>query len=249
MPHGPAADVDEDPAWDPQVGPDEADVDAAPPGEEGERLPDLDTTSAPRTGRASAWSQSLTSSESIPGPAGLWLAEMPDRIIAFVLDVIALAVVGMILAIVLGGLFGGLVSGGTTVGGALDDAGGDLNLGAFLVVGVVATAISFVYFTYSWVVLRSTPGMRLLGLRIGDQRDGRPISWDQALIRWLILGIAATLVTFAVYVPSLLGLSLGVLGLVWLVVVLVTINRSPMKQGLHDRYARTILVRATRRPG
>jgi len=89
--------------------------------------------------------------------------------------------------------------------------------------------------------------MRLLGLRVGDQRDGHPISWDQALVRWLILGIAATLLTFAVYVPSLVGLALAVLGLAWLLVILYTMTRSPLKQGLHDRYARTILVRAGRR--
>jgi uncharacterized RDD family membrane protein YckC len=175
------------------------------------------------------------------------MAELPDRIIAFVLDVIALAVVGMLLAIIVGGVFGGLVSGGETVGGSLDSPGGDLNIGAFVIVGIVAVAISFAYFTYSWVVLRSTPGMRLLGLRIGDERDGHPISWDQALVRWLIVGVAATLVTFAVYVPSLLGLLLAALGFGWLLVLLYSMTRSPTKQGLHDRTARTILVRATRR--
>jgi uncharacterized RDD family membrane protein YckC len=196
---------------------------------------------------ASAWTQSFTAPAPQAGPAGLWLADLPDRIIALVLDVIALAVVGMILAIVVGGAFGGLVSGGSTVGGSLEAAGGTLNVGAFLVVAIAATAISFAYFAYSWVMLRATPGMRLLGLRIGDQRDGHAISWDQALVRWLLLGIAATLVTFVVYVPDLLGLVLAVLGLAWLVVVLVSVDRSPTKQGFHDRRARTILVRAPRR--
>jgi uncharacterized RDD family membrane protein YckC len=200
---------------------------------------------APRP--AAAWTQSLTSPAPQAGPAGLWFADLPDRIIAFVLDVIALAIVGMFLAIVVGGVFGGLVSGGTTVGGSLDAAGGVLNVGAFLVVAIAATAISFAYFAYSWVMLRATPGMRLLGLRIGDQQDGHPISWDQALVRWLLLGIAATLVTFVVYVPDLVGLLLALLGLAWLGLVLASVSRSPTKQGFHDRRARTILVRAPRR--
>jgi hypothetical protein len=206
------------------------------------------TSRTSRSGRpAAAWTQSLTSPAPQAGPAGLWFADLPDRIIAFVLDVIALAVVGMILAIVVGGAFGGLVSGGSTVGGSLDAAGGSLNLGAFLVVAIVATAVSFAYFGYSWVVLRATPGMRLLGMRIGDQRDGHAISWDQALVRWLLLGIAATLVTFVVYVPDLVGLVLALLGLAWLIVVLVSVSRSPTTQGFHDRRARTILFRAPRR--
>jgi uncharacterized RDD family membrane protein YckC len=189
----------------------------------------------------------LGSGPAVPGPAGLWHAELADRVLAFILDVIALAVVGLSFAVVVGGAFGGLVGGGGNVGGSIDAPPAELNVGAFVVVGIVATAISLAYFAYSWVVLRSTPGMRLLGLRIGDQRDGRPISWGQALVRWLILGIAATLVTFAVYFPSLLGLGLAAIGLAWLLVLLATTSRSRDKQGLHDRYARTILVRAARR--
>jgi uncharacterized RDD family membrane protein YckC len=204
------------------------------------------TDRARRPGRPAAWAPSLTSRTAVQGPAGLWYADVPDRVLAFLLDVIALAVVGLFLAIIVGGAFGGLSS-GTAAGGSIDAPPGALNVGAFVVVGILAMVVSFVYFAYSWVVLRSTPGMRMLGLRIGHQRDGRPISWDQALVRWIVLGIAATSLTFAVYVPSLVGLALAVLGLLWLVLMLVTLGRSPTKQGLHDRYARTILVRAPRR--
>ena len=34
---------------------------------------------------------------------------------------------------------------------------------------------------------------------------------------------------------------------VWMLAVLYTMAQSPTKQGLHDRYARTILVKARRR--
>ena len=202
----------------------------------------------PRPGRPGAtWAQSLTSTAPLPGPAGFTFADVPNRIIAFILDVIVLAIIGVLLALVIGGAFGGVTSGGSAAGGSLDSAAGDLNVGAFLVVGIAALAISFAYFAYSWVVLRGTPGMKLLGLQIGDQADGRSISWDQALVRWLTLGIAATLTTFAVYVPSLLGLLLALGGFTWLLALLYTMAQSPTKQGLHDRYARTVLVRAIRR--
>jgi uncharacterized RDD family membrane protein YckC len=207
------------------------------------------TPAEPRPSRpGAAWARSLTSTTRLPGPAGLTFAEVPDRVIAFVLDVIVLAIIGLFLALVVGGVFGGLASGADSAGGALDSAGGDLNVGAFLVVGIAALAISFAYFAWSWVVLRGTPGMRMLGLQVGDQADGHSISWDQALVRWLILGIAATLTTFAVFVPSLVGLVAGVIGLIWLLVLLYTTAQSPTKQGLHDRVARTVLVKAARRP-
>jgi uncharacterized RDD family membrane protein YckC len=199
-------------------------------------------------GSATGWTRSLTSTAASPGPAGLTLADVPNRIIALVLDIILLAVVGLLLALVLGGLFGGMTSGGSAVGGSFDSAGGDLNVAAFLVVAIAQLAISFGYFAYAWVMLRGTAGMKMLGLRIGDQDDGHSISWDQALIRWLLLGVPATLLTFAVYVPSLLGFIVGLVGFLWLLALLSTMAQSPTRQGLHDRRARTILVRAGRRP-
>ncbi len=198
-------------------------------------------------GSGGGWAQSLTSTAAVPGPSGFTLADIPNRIIALVLDVILLAVVGLFLALVLGGLFGGLTSGGSSAGGSLEAAGGDLNTAAFLVVAIGQLAVSFGYFAYGWVMLRGTAGMKMLGLRIGDQDDGHGISWDQALVRWLLLGIPATLATFAVIVPSLVGLVFGLVGCLWLVLLLVTMAQSLSKQGLHDRRARTILVRTARR--
>jgi uncharacterized RDD family membrane protein YckC len=233
---------------------------AAPPtdadvlGAEPDGAPGPPTRWSPRAARparsvgpGAGWTQSLTSTAAMPGPAGFTLADVPNRIIALVLDMIVLAAVGLVLALVLGGLFGGMASGDSGAGGSLDTAAGDLNVAAFLVVAIAELAISFGYFAYTWVMFRGTAGMKMLGLRIGDQDDGHAISWDQALVRWLLLGIPATLVTFAVYVPSLLGLVLGLLGGLWLLLLLSTMGQSPAKQGLHDRRARTILVRAGRR--
>jgi uncharacterized RDD family membrane protein YckC len=223
----------------------------------GEPLPTSDATGArsprsprrtPRVGPATGWTQSLTAPAAVPGPSGLTLADVPNRSVALVLDMLALAAIGLFLALTLGGLFGGMTSGGATTGGPLDQPGRELNVAAFLVVGLAQLAISFGYFAYAWVILRGTPGMRLLGLRIGDEADGRPVSWDQALVRWLIVGLPATLATFAVSVPSLIGLVLGLIGLLWLLLLLYTMTRSPGRRGVQDRYGRTIVVRAPHRP-
>lgn len=196
---------------------------------------------------AAGWTRSLTSTAAVAGPSGSTLADIPNRIIALVLDVILLAVVGLVLALVLGGLFGGLTGDASSAGGSFQGAGGDLNVAAFLVVAIAQLAVSFGYFAYGWVMVRGTAGMKMLSLRIGDQADGHAMSWDQALLRWLLLGIPATFATFAVTVPSLVGLLFGLVGFLWLLVLLVTMAQSPSKQGLQDRRARTIVVRSGRR--
>lgn len=180
----------------------------------------------------------LTSTARTPGPGGLLYADVPNRILALILDVIALSVIGFALSWLLGGL--------VAEPGALDSAGGELDITAFVIVTILQLVVSFGYFAACWSQLGRTPGMQLLGLRIGDESDGHRISWRQAFIRWLLLGLPALLSSLVVYVPNVIGLILGALGLVWLLALLYTMAQSPTKQGLHDRYARTILVKARR---
>jgi uncharacterized RDD family membrane protein YckC len=183
----------------------------------------------------------LTSTARIPGPAGLILADVPNRIIALIIDIIVLSVIGFVLASLLGGL--------VSAPGAIDSAGGELDVVAFVVVLVLQLAVSFAYFGGTWTILGWTLGMRLLGLRIGDEADGERIDWRRSLIRWFILGIPALLTSVAVYVPNAIGLILWALGVVWMALLLYTVAQSPLKQGLQDRYAHTIVVKARRRSG
>ena len=193
----------------------------------------------------SSWASSLTSTAPVPGPAGFFYADVPNRIIAYIVDLIVLAIVNVVVALVIGGLLGGIVT--TTTGADGFESIVQLNLGALLVVSLVSLALSLAYFGYFWTAQRGTPGMKLLGLQIGDERDGHSIDRDQALVRWLILGIPSILSTFASFVSDSLGFILSLVGLIWLVVLLYTIAQSPTKQGLHDRYARTIMVKSARR--
>jgi len=181
----------------------------------------------------------LTSTAQEPAPVGLLYADVPNRIMALIVDVIALSVIGFALA----WLFGGLV----TPAGAIDSSGGELDIVAFLIVLVLQLALSFAYFGGLWTLVGATLGMRLLGLRIGDETDGQLISWRRSVIRWLILGVPALLSSLAVYVPNAIGLILGALGVAWMLLLLYAMAQSATKQGLHDRYARTIVVKARRR--
>jgi uncharacterized RDD family membrane protein YckC len=191
------------------------------------------------TGPSRGLTRGITSTERVPGPAGLMLADVPNRIMALIIDVILLSVTGFVLA----WLFGGLVS----EPGALDATGGQLDVVAFLIVLLLQLIISVGYFGGFWVLLSTTPGMRLLGLHVGDASDGLPLAKRQALVRWLLLGLPSLLVSLALYVPSSVAVVLAGFGLAWLLLLLYTMAQSPTKQGLHDRWAHSIVVRARRR--
>lgn len=181
----------------------------------------------------------LTSTAHTPGPAGLLYADVPNRIVALVLDVIVLSVVGVLLAVLVGWT-------DTTGGGAINPSGG-FDVAAFLLVLLAQLAVSFAYFGSLWTLAGATAGMRLLGLRIGDEADGRRVSWRASFVRWLIVGVPSLLSSLAVYVPNAIGQILAGVGLAWLLLLLYTMAQSPTKQGLHDRYAHTIVTRARRR--
>jgi uncharacterized RDD family membrane protein YckC len=197
---------------------------------------------AARHATSPSWAAGLTSSAPVAGPAGFYLADVPDRIVAYVIDLIILAFLGLLVAEVVGGLLGGVVDSDPV------SPGQGVNIAALLLVTVADLALSAVYFAYLWRARRSTLGMSLLGLRIGDERDGRSIAANQAVTRWLVLGVPTVLATYALFVSDPLGAILSLVGLVWLAALLYSAAQSPTKQGVHDRYAHTIVVRSARRP-
>jgi uncharacterized RDD family membrane protein YckC len=184
--------------------------------------------------------QRLTSTTRAPGPAGVFLADVPNRVIALLVDILALSVVGFVLAWTLGGL--------VTERGAIDTGGGSLDVTAFLVVIVLEALLGFAYFAGLWSTTSMTLGMWLLGVRIVDAAQAQRIGRRSAIIRWLILGIPIWLASMGIYVPDVVGLVLAAVGSVGLLALLYTMAQSPTKQGLHDRYAHTILVKMRRRP-
>jgi uncharacterized RDD family membrane protein YckC len=196
-----------------------------------------------RPGRPVRMSQGLTgtitSTEHIPGPSGFFYADVPNRILAMIIDIIVLSLIGFVLA----ALFGGLV----TRAGSLETAGGDLKVVPFSATVLLELLLSLAYFGYLWVTLRATLGMKLLGLQIGDETDGHSIGPRQAVVRWVLIGVPSVLVSLGVYVSSVIGLIVALVGLAWLALLLYTIARSHTKQGFHDRYAHTVMVKRRRR--
>lgn len=108
--------------------------------------------------------------------------------------------------------------------------------------GILAVVIGGLYFVASWSGgRRATLGQRLFNIQVGNAFDGRPLSLEQAIRRWLGLGDFLNLFGFT---PALALLSTGLL-FIWYVVLLITAATSPTKQGLHDRLANSAVVRPT----
>lgn len=182
------------------------------------------------------WADGLTSATPVVGPSGALVADVPNRVIACAIDLVLLAVIGFVVSLPVSWLLGTLVAGP-----------GELNLAAFLVTAILHLAAGYLYFVRTWIGLRASPGLYLLGMRLGHERDGSHIGSAQGSLRWVLLGIPATLVTFPVYVASVVAWLFFAVGAVWLVVLLLTMSVSPTRQGLHDRYAHTIVLKAPRR--
>lgn len=195
-----------------------------------------------------AWTASLTSTAPTPGPAGLFYADVPNRIIAYIIDFIILAVVGAVIGIVLFSILGPtqtvkVVPDSTQFLGFRTET--STNFVSYVAFAILGLALSAGYFIYTWTAMRGTLGMKVLGMQVGNQTDGATITMDQAIRRWLALGgifsLAQTLNGF-----PLLGALIILASLIWTIALLVTTAQSPTKQGLHDQFAGTMVVKAAR---
>ena len=169
---------------------------------------------------------------------GLTFSSTGARFVAWIVDGFLLAVIGIVIGAVLGAF--GLE---TTRAQPPIGPTGVPDYSAYFVadpVGSLLTvAVSAAYFIGSWSGgRRATLGQRLFTIQVGNAFDGRALTLDQAARRWL--GLGEPLVLFAA-IPGLAGLS-G-LWFIWAIVLLVTTATSPTKQGLHDRFANSALVR------
>ncbi len=168
-----------------------------------------------------------------PGSAAMVYADLPNRIIAYVIDIIVLVVINVVVTIVLGAVGLSILT------------GLEVNYLAVLVSGVVGLAISAGYFIYTWTSMRATFGMRALGMQIGNEGDGATLTTNQAARRWIAVGGWISIAQIVNPVP-LIGALVGLAGLVYIIFLLYTTAQSPTKQGYHDHFAHTMVVKATR---
>jgi uncharacterized RDD family membrane protein YckC len=176
------------------------------------------------------------------GPAGFVYADVPNRAIAYIIDAILVGIVAAIVGAILGGI--GLSTGSFTPG----TLNFSVNVVGLVVSAIVGAAISAAYFVYTWTSMRGTVGMKALGMQIGNAGDGKTLTMDQATRRWLVIAAPSILAQVLIVLPAI-GALLGLLAFGWFIYLLWTTYSSPTKQGYHDKFANTMVVKAARTAG
>jgi uncharacterized RDD family membrane protein YckC len=170
------------------------------------------------------------------GPEGFVYADVPNRAIAYIIDAIIIGIVNLVVFAVIAGI------------GLSTYSGLTYNYATGLVLAVVSLVISGAYFIYTWTAMRGTVGMKLLGMQIGNASDGRTLTQDQAIRRWIALGAPFGIAQAFNPFPGV-GILIGLVALGWFIYLLWTTYSSPTKQGFHDIFANSMVVKATRVAG
>jgi uncharacterized RDD family membrane protein YckC len=185
-----------------------------------------------------SWTNNITARGTISGPAGLALADLPDRIIAWVIDGIILSVAGYIVALITTSVLG-------------DNLLGFLGIGTYKTASVISVIVALVimlaasgaYFWYMWTQMGGASiGMKVMKVSVHDATSGGAISQNQALMRWAILW-APPAVFWGLYGWNILTWLVWLLVIVLEIYLIVTTAQSPTRQGFHDKYANTVVAK------
>jgi uncharacterized RDD family membrane protein YckC len=176
-----------------------------------------------------------------PAPAqtsGFVYADVPNRAIAYIIDSIIVFVLVLIIGIILAGvgLATSTISANATV---------ETNYVATIILGLIGIAISGAYFVYTWTSMRATIGMKLLGMQIGNAGDGATLTTNQAIRRFAAVSAPGVIGQVLQPIP-LIGFILFLVAIGWLIYLLWTTAKSPTKQGWHDVFANTQVVKAAK---
>jgi len=111
------------------------------------------------------------------GPApGVDFAGYGARLIAYFLDGLLLGVAIVAMWVVLTAILVGSASDGQVgTAGALVSA----------MIAIASILLSLLYFPYFWQKSGRTPGMRIFGIRVVRDRDGGPVTWGSAILRYI----------------------------------------------------------------
>ena len=147
-------------------------------------------------------------------PAGFF-----SRMMAFLLDIILLAILGLMSGLVIFLVlhffrYKQILDFVKSLLGVKDQVGQFIAL-----ISPVLFLVVLIYFVFFWTLLGYTPGKALLGLRVVRQ-DGRPLSAGRALLRYLAYWISA--------VPLFLGF-------IWILF-------DHQHEGWHDKIADTHVI-------
>ena len=82
-------------------------------------------------------------------------------------------------------------------------------------------------------------------MQIGGAGDGKTLTTDQAIRRWLALS-APSILAQAFQPIAVIGLVLSIAAFAWFIYLVYSTAQSPTKQGWHDVFANTMVVKAAK---
>ena len=174
----------------------------------------------PGEGPAVPWAPPVQTA-AVPVTEGLVIAGVFSRVVAYAIDIVFL----QLLSLAVLGLVGGL--------------GTDADPTVTLAVAGLFVGVDFLYFVGLWTSgWHGTLGMRLMRLRILGAANATTLSVNDALLRWIALSGAVSILAL---VPGI-GRYIGLVAALWVLALLITTATNPLRQGLHDRWARSVVV-------
>ena len=188
---------------------------------------------APAPAPMGGW-QAPPPAATLPGIPGFVYADVPNRFIALIIDAIVMGLVFVVIAFILAAV--GLDAGFTVT---------NADALATVVFALISLALGAAYFIYTWTTMRASVGMRVLGMQVGNAFDGKTLTMEQATKRWLALWGPSTL-SQALTGLTGIGTAISFVVLLYLIYLLYTTAKSPTKQGFHDIFANTVVVKAAR---
>jgi uncharacterized RDD family membrane protein YckC len=169
------------------------------------------------------------------GPAaGITYADLTNRIMAYIIDLVILVIIGFVVNLVLL----------TAFIATLFSSGSAIFLLLSVAVLVFNVLLAGIYFIYTWTNMKASPGQRILGLMTVSETDGAALSFNAALARFVIMfapGYVASLASTVI--PGILGLLLSFAGLAWSIYLIYTTANDPKRQGFHDHYAHSVVIK------
>ncbi len=167
------------------------------------------------------------------------IASFGRRFAAFLLDVVGIAIVAAIVVVV-ANVPGTVTTTITANGWAITSPAASRRWGAAM---AIVAGISALYCVGCWVVWGATFGQRMLGLHVFGATGPKPLRLDGAVVRWFgLFGVYSLVGALDVVSPDLTNV-VGLVQLGWVIGLAQTTYRSPTKQGLHDLFAGSFVVR------
>ena len=174
-----------------------------------------------------SWTSNLTARDTMAGPGGVALADGPSRYIALFIDFIILGIIGWIANTITTSIFG-------------DNFLGIFGL-QYKSQSLLGAIVTVLYFVYTWTKMNGqTIGMRVLKLSVRDAATGGPVTQNQAITRWVFLGLPWAINFLYGWA---IGIIISLLVLVYYLYLIYTVATDPMRQGLHDKQAKTVVAK------